>query len=164
MLLPPPWYRYLLAAPVNFSPRPTLHSFSSTPYVLHVQSISCSLLIIILVYVITANCKALHCATGTIPSSALITPFSKKPMFFPLVVPRFIWLVAGFPPRRPDLAPRTSNVRFVFSKVALERVTERHFCITPHHSSITQATEIGPLQAADQNRNKLIPMQRNTNQ
>jgi hypothetical protein len=88
MLLPPPWSRYLLAVPINIPPRPALHSFSSTPCVLHVHSISYSLLIITVIFVITPTCEALHYATLAILSYALITPFSKKPMFFPLVVPR----------------------------------------------------------------------------
>jgi hypothetical protein len=104
---------------VNISPRPALHSFSSTPCVLHVHSIPCSLLIITVIFVITQTCVALHYATLAIHSYALITPFSNKPMFFPWVIPRLRRLVARFPSRRFDLFPRTSSVRFVFKKVAL---------------------------------------------
>ena len=91
-------------------------------------------------------------------------PFSKKPMFFPLVVPRLSRLVTRFPPQRSDLAPRTNSVRFVFNEMALEQVTDRYFCIMPRHSSITRATQMGPLHAADPQRYSLTPIHGNTNQ
>jgi hypothetical protein len=64
-------------------------------------------------------------------SYALITPFSHKPMFFPLVVPRQRRLVASFPSRRFDLVPRTSSVRFVFNKVALTDIWVSFHVIYP---------------------------------
>ena len=141
---------------------PALHSFPSTPRVLHVHSISCSLLIITVIFVITPTCVVLHYATLAIPSYGLITPITKNPMFFPLVVPRLRWLVVRFPPRRFDLAPRTSSVKFVFNKVALEKVTDRYFGVMPRHSSIIRTTEMGPLHAADPQRYSLTPIQGNT--
>ena len=61
MLLPPPWSRYLLADLISISPSSALHSFSSTPCVLHVHSNSCSLLIIIIIIIIYLSWSLATC-------------------------------------------------------------------------------------------------------
>ena len=90
------------------------------PFRSHVsRSLFKCILIITVIFVITPTYESLQYATLAIHSYALITPFSNKPTFFPLVVPRLRPLVARFPSRRYDFVPRTSSVKFLFNKVAL---------------------------------------------
>jgi hypothetical protein len=90
-----------------------------------------------------------------------------------MAVPYIRPLVAGFPPRRPGLEPRSGHVRFVVDKVALGEVLSEYFgfpcqfssyrLLHIHHFLSSGAGRIGQLVAGVPSGLSLTPPQETKN-